>query len=386
MFRFQPRSTTVRSVRPSHHRASLPPGGATLLASLLAVAAPALAPAAEDGAPEPPRPAATADGLDLWAEAGGGVDGNPGRVAGVSQSPRGFTSLLGRARARLEGETVAAVLTLTEAGRLYPGARGADALASRLELLGRARLAAGLTAAVSGSAADTTQRDGLLDRHALHGEGSLAYRHGPVQGAVTGGWSLFAPREPLLRPFRSSGPEAWLRLAWWPAGAHQLSVGAGRSRAGFPGWAAAGAPGSPRREDEAQHLSAGWSWRGTALVSLAWDFTQNRSGAPGGDFTRHRLGASGALRLPLEVTLAARLALQWSRYPDPLLLPAEQRLAEGQEALDQMEARLTRTVSGPVEASLSLAWYRAQGGAGVPAYQRTVAAVALGWRSRAVSP
>jgi hypothetical protein len=335
------------------------------------------------GAPDRARAAA---GLDLWAEVGGGVDGNPGRVAGLAQSPHGFASLLGRARVRLEGETASGVLALTEAGRLYPEARGADALASRLELAGRARLAAGLSAAVSGSASDTTQRDGLLDRHALRGEGSLAWRLGPVQGAVAGGWSLFAPREPGLRPFRSDGPEAWLRLAWWPSSAHQVSAGAGRSWADFPGWASAGAPGSPRREDQAQHLSAGWSWRGPALASLGWDFTQNRSGAPGGDFTRHRLTASAALGLPLDLTLAARLALQWSRYPDPLLLPAEQRLAEGREALDQLEARLTRALPGPLEVSLALAWYRAQGGQGVPGYRRTVATLLLGWRSRAAAP
>jgi hypothetical protein len=333
-----------------------------------------------------PGSARAADWLDLWAEAGGGVDGNPGRVAGRSQSPHAFASLLGRARVRLEGEAASGILTLTEAGRLHPGTRGADALASRLDLAGRARLVDGLTAAVSGTASDATERDGLLDRHALHGEGSLAWRYGPVQGTLAGGWSLFAPREPLLRPFRSNGPEGWLRLAWWPVAAHQLSAGAGLSRADFPGWAAAGAPGSPRREDQAQHLSAGWSWRGAALCTLGWDFTQNRSGAPGGDFTRHRLTASSALRLPLEVTLAARLAQQWSRYPDPLLLSAEQRLAEGQEALDQLEARLTRTISGHLEASLTLGWYRAKGGAGVPAYQRTVASLALGWRSRAAAP
>jgi hypothetical protein len=31
--------------------------------------------------------------------------------------------------------------------------------------------------------------------------------------------------------------------------------------------------------------------------------------------------------------------------------------------------------------SLSLAWHHAQGGAGVPGYERSVATLALGWRS-----
>jgi hypothetical protein len=342
-------------------------------------------------APQPDPDAAEPAGavpawLDLWAELGGGVDGNPARAPGSDQPAEGFAWLLGRARARLEGERASAVITLTEAGRLYPGYRGADALASRLEVSARARLGGGATAALSGLAADTTERSGQLDRHLLRGEGSLALRHRALQGSLAGGWFLFAPREPSLRPFRAEGPEGWLRLGWAVAEEHQLSLSGGLSSASFPDWAEAGAPGSPVRDDRAQLLSAGWSWRGPALLSLGWDYTDNRSTAPGGDFTRHRVTASGAFRLPLGLTLATRLALQWSHYPDPLLLPAEQRLAEGREALDQVEARLTRAIGGPLEASLALAWYHVDAGEGVPGYQRAVATLALGWRSRAVSP
>lgn len=337
--------------------------------------------------PDPAEPASAVPGwLDLWAELGGGVDGNPARAPGSDQPAEGFAWLLGRARARLGGERASAVITLTEAGRLYPGYRGADALASRLEVSARARLGGGATVALSGLAADTTERSGQLDRHLLRGEGSLALRHRALQGSIAGGWFLFAPREPSLRPFRAEGPEGWLRLGWAVAEEHALSLAGGLSAASFPDWAEAGAPGSPVRDDRAQLLSAGWSWRGPALLSLGWDYTDNRSTAPGGDFTRHRVTASGAFRLPLGVTLATRLALQWSHYPDPLLLPAEQRLAEGREALDQVEARLTRAIGGPFEASLALAWYRVDAGEGVPGYQRAVATLALGWRSRAVSP
>lgn len=354
------------------------PRGALLAAALAALAA---APPARAEAPEPPPP-----WLDLWVEAGAGADGNPRREAGVARSPSGFTSLLGRARARLAGERTALTLTLTEAGRLYPAAEGADALASRLEAAARAALGAGLTASASAAASDTTTRDGRLDRHALRADASLAWRAGPLQAAAAGGWSRFAPRERTLHPFRAEGPEAWLRLSCWPAAAHRLTAGAGRSVAGFPGWAAAGAPGAATRRDRAGHLAAEWSWRGEALAAAGWTYTRNESSAPGGDFTRHRLTASAALPLPADLTLAARLALQWSRYPDPLLLAAEQRLAEGQEALDQLEARLTRPLPGALEASLTLSWYRARGGAGVPAYERAVAAVGIGWRSAGVAP
>lgn len=336
------------------------------LATLLALAAPAGAPAAE--------------GLELWGEVGGGVDTNPERLAGEAAASRWFTSLLGRARLRLAGDAATAVVTVTEAGRLYPDARGADALASRAELAVRAGLGHGLSVAGSGVASDTSERAGLLDRHALRGEASVALGRGALDLALAGGWALFAPREASLRPFRSSGPEAWLRAGWALPGGHRLAAAVGASRADFPAWPPVGAQANPTRTDLAWHASGEWSWRGPALLSATFATTWNGSDAPGGDFTRHRLGASGALELPLEVTLAARLALQWTRYPDPLLLAAQQRLAEGQENLDALEVRLTRRVAGPIEASLAAAWYQAQGAAGVPGYRRAVATLALGWR------
>lgn len=345
---------------------------AALLAALLALAA--------------PGPVRAADWLDLWMEAGAGVDGNPARASGVSQQPSGFTSLLGRVRAQLVGESADAVVSLSEAGRLYPDDRWADTLASRLEVAGRAGLGGGVTAALVGVASDTRVRDGQLDRSAWRGEGSLGLRRGALQGSLAGGWTFFAPREPSLRPFRSGGPEAWLRLGWAPAEEHRLSLAIGGTWAGFPGWAASGSSSSTERDDVAGHLSAEWAWRGPALATLGLAFSKNRSTAPGGDFTRFRLAASGALELPLDLTLAARLALQWSHYPDPLLLAESLRLAEGMEALDQVEARLSRPLGARLEVSLSMAWYRAQGGAGVPGYQRTVATLALGWRSHRTPP
>ncbi len=339
---------------------------AVALASLLALALPGAARAA---------PA-----LDLWMEAGAGADGNPGRVPGAAQEPRGFTMLIGRVRLRLDGDAAGATVKLTEAARLYPGVRGADVLVSRLDLVGHAALGGGLVAGLSFLATDSSDREGLLDRHSLRGEGSMGMRRGRLEGTLAGGWWLFTPRERSLRPFRSGGPEGWLRSSWAPFEGQQLAAALGFSQAAFPGWEALGAPGAPARTDRARHLAAEWSWRGPVLATLGWGFTQNGSSAPGGDFTRHQFTASGAFRLPLDLTLAARLALQWSSYPDPLLLAAQQRLAEGQESLDAGEARLTRRLAGLLEATLSLAWYRAKGGTGVPGLERAVATLALGWR------
>lgn len=341
---------------------------AAILAALLALAA---------------SPARAEGGLDLWFEGGGGVDTNPRRLPGPEDGPRGFTSLLGRARLSLEGEVARGLVTLTEAARLYPTVEDATALASRLEAAGRWRLGRGFAAGASGVATDYRERGGQLDRQAARLEGTLGLDRERWSGALAAGWSGFAPGDPSLRPFRVSGPEAWLRASLAPSPAHRLGAALGGSLASYPGWADLGPPAGPSRSDRALLAGLDWSFRGEALLSAGWSYTQNHSDAAGGDYTRHRLTASAAARLPAELTLAGRLSLQWTRWPDPLLLPASVRLAEGQEALDTLEARLSRPLLGPLELALSLAWYHADGTAEVPGYQRAVATLALGWRGAA---
>jgi len=319
-------------------------------------------------------------GLDLRVEAGGGVDSNPRRLAGFSGG-EGFATALARVRLSRGGEGSRLALSLTEAGRLYPGARGADALASRLEAAGSASLPAGFALSATASASDLSERAGSLDRHALRGEAALVRQGAALGAALAAGWSLFAPREASLRPFRSQGPEGWLRAWWSPAEGHRLTAAAGLSAAEFPAWEALAAE-PLTRGDTAFTAAAGWSWGGAALASAEWDFTRSRSNAAGGDFDRHRVALRAAARCAEATSLALRASLQWTRYPDPLLLPSQQRLAEGQEALDLVEARLARSLGGPWEVALSLAWTRARGGPGAPAFSRLVGGLSLGWRTQ----
>jgi hypothetical protein len=333
-----------------------------------------------------PWGARAAEGPDLWLELGAGADSNPARAPGSAAGGQGLTSLLGRVRHAWAGQASRLTVSLTEAGRLYPGATGSDALASRVEVAGRAALPAGLALAASGVASDYSERAGLLSRHAGRGEVVLSLEHEALGGSLSAGWSLFAPRERSLRPFRAEGPEGWLGGWWTPAEEHELSVAVGLSRAGYPSWDALGAVGPRTRVDDAGHVRAEWSWRGPALLAGGWSFTRNRSGVPGGGYDRHRLTARAALRLPLRLTLAARAALQWTRYPDPILLEAQQRLAEGQESLDTLEVRLTRPLTGELDLSLALAWYHTEAAAGAPGYQRVVATLVLGWRAGGARP
>jgi hypothetical protein len=316
---------------------------------------------------------------DLWAESGAGVDSNPRRLAGAAGA-EGFATALARGRLRWEREGGRLSLALAEAGRLYPGARGADALASRLEAAGSVPLPWGLALAGSAVASDLTERDGLSDRHALRGEAALGWAGRSLGGSLAAGWSLFSPREASLRAFRSRGPEGWLRAWWRPSRGHRLAVAAGATWAIYPGWAALAAA-EPTRDDTAFTGTAEWSWTGPALVAAGWAYTRNASGARGGDFERHRATLRTAVHLGEESTLALRAALQWTRYPDSLFAGAQQRLAEGQEGLDLVEARLARHLGGPWELAGTATFTRAEGGPGAPAYSRLVGVLSLGWRT-----
>ena len=262
-----------------------------------------------------------------------------------------------------------------------PGPSGADAIGSRLDLAGRLALAPALALLGSAAGSDYRERDGQLDRAAARGALTLALDGEGLGATLTAGWSLFAPRLAALRPFRADGPEAWLGGRWSPAPGHQLTAALGGSRSFYRAWPGQAAGTTALRVDEAWGLEAGWSWQGPALLGAAWGYTDSRSDVAGGDFRRHRLSASLAVELPAALTLAGRAALQWTRYPDPLLVAAQQALAEGQENLDRLELRLSRPLAERLEVALTGAWTHADGGAGVAGYQRLTVGLVLAWRT-----
>jgi len=327
-----------------------------------------------------PGPAAADDRADLWLEGGAGLDTNPHRAPGPVDGAATAT-LLGRLRLPWSGEGRRLVLTAAEAGRLHAGASGADAIGSRLDLAGRLALAPALALLGSAAGSDYRERDGQLDRAAARGALTLALDGEGFGGTLTAGWSLFAPRLAALRPFRADGPEAWLGGRWSPAPGHQLTATLGGSRSYHRAWPGPAAGATALRVDEAWGLEAGWSWQGPALLGAAWGYTDSRSDVAGGDFQRHRLSASLAVELPAALTLAGRAAVQWTRYPDPLLLAAQQALAEGQENLDRLELRLSRPLAERLEVALTGAWTHADGGAGVAGYQRLTIGLVLAWRA-----
>lgn len=315
---------------------------------------------------------------DLSAELGGGHDTNPDRIAGPGAVPEGFAAALARARGALDGERFRLSARLTGGVRLYPGRTGADALAGRLEADLRRELSGALAAAAELDASGLAERSHRLDQRTLRAQAGLRWDPGRWSASLAGGWALFEPVGAELRPFRASGPELWLRGTGSPARGHVLSAGLGLWSAGYPGWPEAA---QARRRDDTFTATAEYAWRGPLLAALSYAWSSNRSTAPGGAFERHRVTARGAAFLPLDLSLALRVSLQWTRYPEPLFL-AQQLLAGGGESQDAVEARLVRPLGGSLELALSFAryWSESVSGGAAPSFSRSVTSLTLGWR------
>ncbi len=326
--------------------------------------------------------ASSARGADVdWAlsaELGGGQDTNPERLSGPEgrrASPEGFAATLARVRGALEGERFLLSARISGAARYYPGRPGATAAAGRLEAELRQGIAGPLAAAAELDLSGLAERDHRLDQRTLKALAGLAWEPGAFGASLTGGFGLFEPLGAGLRPLRARGPEGWLRAHFSPAPRHDLSAGLGLWSADYPGWPEVA---QARRRDETFTASGEYAFRGPFLAALGYAWSSNRSTAAGGAYERHRVTARGAAFLPLDLSLALRASLQWTRYPEPLLLP-EQLLAGGGESQNAAEVRLARTL-GRLEIALSFAhyWSEAVSGGTAPSFSRSVTSLTVG--------
>jgi hypothetical protein len=283
-----------------------------------------------------------------------------------------------RLKTRLEGDGRDLAATLSQGLRFFPGLSEAAASATRGEVAGHLRLVPGLVAGILLSGSDLTERRHDINQDSLHGEGSLSGTLGEFTASLSGGWTVFAPRDGPLRAFLASGPEAWLRGAWQPTAAHELSLGYGVWLASYSRWAELE---GGDRDDRTQTASVEYTYRGRALASIGYAFSWNHSTATGGSYQRHRLTVRGAVQLPADFALALRGTLQWSHYPQPIFLEQQLLLAIGQETQNAVEARLTHPLGASLEIALSAAYYRGEAVGGAPdlEYSRTQFLVLLGW-------
>ncbi|MBI5069571.1 MAG: hypothetical protein HZB56_15150 [Deltaproteobacteria bacterium] len=316
---------------------------------------------------------------EVSAEVSAGLDGNATRAVAPEAAVRApFLGLAVRARGAAGEGGLRGRVSLSEALRLHQGAPGADALASGLEAEGSAALGAGLTAGLSLAASDLRDEARRLARHELRAAGSLTLGTRRRGAALGGGWALFAPRDPVLRALTAEGPQASLRAHWSPAAGHALTLSGTAWQQDFPHWDPA-----ERRQDTTFAGAAEYAYRGPFLAALGLEAARNRSRITGGGFTRQRLTGRVAAFLPLDVTLAGRVALQRSRYPAPLLLRDQLVLADGGEGQTLAELRLARRLGERWEVALAAAHHRSEAASGssAPAFRRSTAALSLSWRA-----
>ncbi len=315
----------------------------------------------------------------LFAELGGGQDTNPERLFGPEGRgvpPEGFAAALARARGALELERFRLSARLTGAARLYPGRPDATAAAGRLEAELQQGIAGSLAAAAELESSGLAERGHRLDQRTLRALAGLRWDPGTFGASLTAGFGLFEPLAADLRPLRARGPEGWLRAHWTPEPRHALSAGLGLWSAGYPAWHELA---QERRRDDTFTATGEYAFRGPLLAAFAYAWSSNRSTAVGGAYERHRLTARGAAFLPLDLSLALRASLQWTRYPEPLFL-REQLLAGGGESQNAAEARLARRL-GRLELALSFAryWSEAVSGGSAPSFSRNVTSLTVGF-------
>ena len=315
--------------------------------------------------------------LSVEAELGAGLDDNPDRLTGSGSPAAEFLSLLVKARGSLEGEGAQVRATLIEGGRLYPGPSQADAVASLFEASASAGLSRTLTAGLELRASDLSEEGQVLDDDTVRAQALLAYRVGRLRARLGAGFGLDRPRGPTLWAFEALGPEASIGLEVVPARQHALSAGYAVEYDDYPRFAELA---QRERADTTQTLLVDYRYDGDFLAGLGYAYAWNRSSAPGGDFERHRLTARLAAYLPLELTLALRVALQWSHYPQPLYLEEQLLLAEENQNL--LEVRLTRPLCEGLELALAGSAYREEATPGTPApgFARDLVSLSLVWR------
>ncbi len=135
----------------------------------------------------------------------------------------------------------------------------------------------------------------------------------------------------------------------------------------------------PRRTDSLITAGAGYSFRGPFAFSATYSYTEQASNSLGSSSMRHRLTVTGALRLPLSVTLLAQATLQLSRYP--VDYPSEELvLLDDDENHNAVSVKLVRPISEHIDVELRYALYQNRLPNEGLTYLRQVAWAGLGWR------
>ncbi len=250
-------------------------------------------------------------------------------------------------------------MLVAEAGALLAGTLPYD-IDVRLETQGKLR------AQASGARTYGYERTDLLLSRELPAGLVL---HGGIAGQVF--HSLDLPT------FSSFGGGASAGLSWRPSARERFTLSLGALQLAYPFARAQPEDDVIRRLDLPLHGSLVFTSARRVFVSLGYVVVRNNSNAFAESYTRHRLFGILGFRLPADVTVSTRGAVQVTQYDEGLSLSRQYFLQEDDESQNSLSLLVTRPFLGGLHLEGQLAWYGNELARGGVKFSRTTATVGV---------
>lgn len=316
--------------------------------------------------------------------AGSEYDSNPYREEGAGSVGDGLTRYYGELEVESEvGEVGQVRGQVQHGGKLFWGAREADAFLSAAQVVGSRWFASGLMVSAAGDVKDRSERVSVRDYVRAGGSGQVLWSGGPVRVWGGGGWRYFGFKpQPEVS---SQGPTAqvgaalrlrsdvWARAAW------------SRSWRGFEGEPlrleenqTLGWEEGARRADVFDVVQIGVSHRRWLVAELGYAYQRNQSNSYGQGLRRHQAEASLTLPGPWETFVSGRAEVQRTRYEDPVLI--DETFVIDDENRNALVIAVARRVAEHWEVELRYDLYAQEFGVG-EAYGRQVLGLSVAYRA-----
>lgn len=156
-----------------------------------------------------------------------------------------------------------------------------------------------------------------------------------------------------------------------------LELGVGALELAYPFARAQPEDDDVRRLDFPLHASLVFTSARRVFVSGGYFLVRNLSNAFAESYTRHRLFGVVGFRLPAEVTVSTRGALQLTQYDEGVSLSRQYFLQEDDESQNSLSLLVTRPFLGGIVLEAQLAWYGNELARGGVKFSRTTAAVGV---------
>ncbi|TXC68567.1 hypothetical protein FRC91_18485 [Bradymonadales bacterium TMQ1] len=316
--------------------------------------------------------------------AGSEYDSNPSREEGAGSAGDGLTRYYGELELESDvGERGQVRGQVQHGGKVFWGAREADAFLSAAQVAGARWFESGLAVSASGDVKDRSERVSVRDYVRAGASGQVMWSGGPLRMWGGGGWRYFGfkpqPEVSSQGPMVQAGAAFRLRSDMWARAAWS------RSWRGFEGeplrlrgnqtldWEE-----GARRADVFDVVQAGVSYRRWLVAELGYAYQRNQSNSYGQGLRRHQVEASLTLPGPWEIFVSGRVEVQRTRYEDPVLI--DETFVIDDENRNAFVVAVARQVAENWEVELRYDLYAQEFGVG-EAYGRQVLGLSVAYRA-----